>query len=88
MEQVLHSPKVNKNAYKALVAAQYVGVKVETTSDFQMGVSNKSPEFLKLNPIGKVLVFGHIHVFLDALVGTRSSDLQDGGFPCEGKLVD
>lgn len=53
---VLHSPKVNKNAYKTLIAAEYVGVKVETTPDFQMGVTNKTPEFLKLNPIGKVPV--------------------------------
>lgn len=53
---MLHSPKVNKNAYKTLIAAEYVGVKVETTPDFQMGVTNKTPEFLKLNPIGKVIL--------------------------------
>lgn len=76
---MLHSPKVNKNAYKALVAAEYVGVKVETTPDFQMGVSNKTPEFLKLNPMGKVLVFDHSFGFVDALVGIYSSNLQDGG---------
>lgn len=70
LEQVIHAPKVNKNAYKALVAAEYVGVKVETVPDFQMGVSNKSPEFLKLNPIGKVFVFDHSHGFVDAVVGT------------------
>ena len=44
----------NKNAYKALIAAQYAGVKIEVPSDFQMGVTNKTPEFLKLNPHGKV----------------------------------
>ena len=44
----------NKNANKALIAAQYVGVDIEVPSDFQMGVTNKSPEFLKLNPNGKV----------------------------------
>ena len=44
----------NKNAFKALIAAQYVGVDIEVPSDFQMGVTNKTPEFLKLNPNGKV----------------------------------
>jgi elongation factor 1-gamma len=53
---VIHSQKVNKNSYKSLIAAEYVGVKVEMVSDFQMGVTNKSPEFLKMNPIGKVPV--------------------------------
>ncbi|KAK9834888.1 hypothetical protein WJX81_006700 [Elliptochloris bilobata] len=43
----------NKNAFKALIAAQYVGTKIEVPS-FSMGVDNKKPEFLKLNPNGKV----------------------------------
>ena len=77
LEQVIHAPKVNKNVYKALVAAEYVGVKVETVPDFQMGVSNKTPEFLKLNPMGKVFVFDLSHGFVDASVGTYSSNLQD-----------
>lgn len=55
MWQTLHSGKINKNAYKALIAAEYVGVKVNTTPTFEMGVTNKSPEFLKLNPYGKVI---------------------------------
>ncbi|TXG53695.1 hypothetical protein EZV62_018951 [Acer yangbiense] len=53
---VLHSGKGNKNAYKALIAAEYSGVQVKLVEDFQMGVSNKTPEFLKMNPIGKVPV--------------------------------
>jgi hypothetical protein len=44
----------NKNVFKALIAAEYVGVKIELTPSFQMGVTNKTPEFLKLNPLGKV----------------------------------
>jgi len=44
----------NKNAYKALIAAEYVGAKIDVPSDFQMGTDNKKPEFLKLNPNGKV----------------------------------
>lgn len=52
--QVLHTYKGNKGAYKALIAAEYAGVKIEEASNFQMGVTNKTPEFLKMNPIGKV----------------------------------
>ncbi|KAG5569385.1 hypothetical protein H5410_059151 [Solanum commersonii] len=51
-----HSTNNNKNASKALIAAEYTGVKVEHAKDFQMGVSNKTSEFLEMNPIGKVPV--------------------------------
>ena len=44
----------NKNANKALITAQYVGVKVDVPDNFEMGTTNKSPEFLKKNPNGKV----------------------------------
>ena len=44
----------NKNANKGLITAQYVGVKVEVPANFEMGKTNKSPEFLKKNPNGKV----------------------------------
>ncbi|KAK2450629.1 hypothetical protein P8452_14178 [Trifolium repens] len=56
MALILHATKENKNAYKTLIAAEYVGVQVQLVPDFQMGVSNKTPEFLKMNPIGKVPV--------------------------------
>ncbi|KAH9619369.1 hypothetical protein KSS87_011670 [Heliosperma pusillum] len=46
----------NKNGYKALIAAEYSGVNVELAKNFEMGVSNKTPEFLNLNPIGKIPV--------------------------------
>jgi len=36
-----------------LIAAKYVGVSIETP-DFNMGVDNKTPEFLAKNPLGKV----------------------------------
>lgn len=52
--QILHAGNPNKNAWKALIAAEYCGVKVELVKDFQMGVSNKTPEFLEMNPMGKV----------------------------------
>jgi elongation factor 1-gamma len=56
----LHSGAGNKNAYKGLIAAEYSGVKVELVKNFEMGVSNKTPEFLKMNPLGKV---GHIYIY-------------------------
>ncbi|KAJ0026184.1 hypothetical protein Pint_07472 [Pistacia integerrima] len=56
MALVLHAGNTNKNAFKALIAAEYSGVKVELVKNFEMGVSNKTPEFLKMNPIGKVPV--------------------------------
>lgn len=56
MALVLHTTKTNKNAYKILITAEYTGVQVELVQNFEMGVSNKTPEFLKMNPIGKVPV--------------------------------
>ncbi|WVZ77294.1 hypothetical protein U9M48_025177 [Paspalum notatum var. saurae] len=55
MALVLHTSSGNKNAFEGLIAAEYSGIKVELVKDFQMGVSNKTPEFLKMNPIGKKL---------------------------------
>ncbi|KAI3918334.1 hypothetical protein MKX01_041654 [Papaver californicum] len=42
---MLYGPLRNKNVFKALIAAEYSGVDVEVT-----------PEFLKMNPIGKIPV--------------------------------
>ncbi|CAH9108505.1 unnamed protein product [Cuscuta europaea] len=56
MALVLHTFDNNKNAFKSLIAAEYSGVKVELAKNFEMGVSNKTPEFLKMNPLGKVPV--------------------------------
>ncbi|KAK4757494.1 hypothetical protein SAY87_018795 [Trapa incisa] len=56
MALVLHAAKTNKNSYKTLIAAEYSGIKVELAPHFEMGVSNKTPEFIKMNPIGKVPV--------------------------------
>ncbi|CAB4297996.1 unnamed protein product [Prunus armeniaca] len=56
MALVLHAGNTNKNGFKALIAAEYSGVKVELVKNFEMGVSNKSPKFLEMNPIGKVPV--------------------------------
>ncbi|CAL1384194.1 unnamed protein product [Linum trigynum] len=53
---VLHAGKTNKNAFKTLIVAEFSGVKVNLVENFEMGVSNKTPEFLRWNPIGKVPV--------------------------------
>ena len=50
----LHSTKENKNTYKTLIAAKYAGASVNLASGFEMGKTNKTPEFLKMNPNGKV----------------------------------
>ncbi|XP_047324661.1 elongation factor 1-gamma 2-like [Impatiens glandulifera] len=55
MALVLHSTP-NKNVFKTLIVAEYSGVQVDLAPNFQMGVSNKTPEFLKINPIGKIPV--------------------------------
>ena len=52
--QVLQAGRTNKNAFKALIAAEYTGVKVELFKEFEVGVSNRTTEFLKMNPIGNV----------------------------------
>ncbi|XP_076960058.1 elongation factor 1-gamma 2-like [Bidens hawaiensis] len=56
MALVMHVGKPNKNALKILIAAEYVGVDVKCPENFEMGVSNKTPEFLNMNPFGKVPV--------------------------------
>lgn len=56
MALCIHAGSTNKNAMKALIVAEYTCVKVELVKDFQMGLSNKTPEFLGMNPIGKVPV--------------------------------
>jgi len=49
----LYSYPSNKNAYKALIAAEYAGIKIECP-DFRMGVDNRSEDFLRKFPLGKV----------------------------------
>lgn len=49
---ILHAGEGNKNAAKALIAAEYAGVQI-SRAHFQIGVTHKTPEFLKMNPIGK-----------------------------------
>nr|PNR30860.1 hypothetical protein PHYPA_027176 [Physcomitrium patens] len=51
----LHANKLNKNACKSLIAAEYVGFKLETTPGFEL-TDTISPEYLKMNPMGKAPV--------------------------------
>merc|ERR1712186_55222 len=47
----------NFRAQKALIAAKYSGAEVTLAKDFVFGETNKSPEFLKKFPLGKVPAF-------------------------------
>jgi len=44
----------NGNVWKSLIAAKYGGVEIKLAEGFQMGVTNKSPEYLAMNPYGLV----------------------------------
>ncbi|TPX39016.1 hypothetical protein SeMB42_g06517 [Synchytrium endobioticum] len=52
----LHSYPNNPRAAKVLIAAKYNGLEVEQCN-VEMGVTNKSPEFLSKFPLGKVPTF-------------------------------
>ncbi|KAE8711699.1 Elongation factor 1-gamma [Hibiscus syriacus] len=60
--QVLHAGNTNKNAFKALIAAEYSGVEVNLVQNFEMGVSNKTPEFLKMTLLERFLCWKHLRV--------------------------
>jgi len=52
--QTLYTYPENFRAYKALIAAQYSGAQVKVADNFKFGETNKSAEFLKKFPGGKV----------------------------------
>jgi elongation factor 1-gamma len=59
-EGTLYTFPENFRAYKALIAAQFSGAKIKVASespDFTFGETNKSDEFLKKFPLGKVPAF-------------------------------
>merc|ERR1712243_356302 len=47
----------NFRAQKALIAAKYSGAQLTVAKDFVFGETNKSPDFLKKFPLGKVPAF-------------------------------
>ncbi|NP_001036852.1 elongation factor 1-gamma [Bombyx mandarina] len=54
---VLYTYPENFRAYKALIAAQYSGTDVKVAPNFVFGETNKSEDFLKKFPAGKVPAF-------------------------------
>jgi elongation factor 1-gamma len=56
MSYKLIAQKDSPLAAQILIAAAYNGITIETTPDFVVGRDNKTPEFLKKNPNGKVPV--------------------------------
>lgn len=60
--QTLYTYPENWRAFKALIAAQYSGAKIKVLSSpphFHFGQTNKTPEFLRKFPVGKVSLWGH-----------------------------
>ncbi|KAI7834435.1 glutathione S-transferase [Kickxella alabastrina] len=53
----LIGPMPNPRNFKARIVAVITGLELGTTPDFQMGVDNKTPEYLAKYPAGKVPVF-------------------------------
>ncbi|KAJ2359939.1 Elongation factor 1-gamma, partial [Coemansia sp. RSA 2607] len=53
----LYGPTVNFRNYKARIVAKYLGLDIDITPEFQMGVDNKTPEYLAKYPAGKAPVF-------------------------------
>ncbi|KAF3621429.1 putative coiled-coil domain-containing protein 94 -like protein [Capsicum annuum] len=78
--KVLHSKNNNKNATKAFIAAEYM-CKVKLAKDFQMGASNKTPEFLEMTPIEKSGANGCEVIVIEKLRGQHISSMKfENGF--------
>lgn len=45
-----------RRSRKILITAAYTGVDIDAVTPFEFGVDNKTPEYLKLNPMGKIPV--------------------------------
>ncbi|PSN35457.1 Alanine--tRNA ligase [Blattella germanica] len=54
---LIHTYANNIRAYRGLIAAQYSGTSIKTTSTFQMGETNQSQSYLQKFPLGKVPAF-------------------------------
>lgn len=53
---LLYTYPENFRAYKALIAAQFSGANLKIAPGFVFGKCNKSEEFLKKFPLGKVRI--------------------------------
>ncbi|GKV24465.1 hypothetical protein SLEP1_g34078 [Rubroshorea leprosula] len=52
------------NVFKTLIAAECSGIEVKLIRNFETVVSNETPEFLKMNPIGMLVMFSKNYFFL------------------------
>jgi elongation factor 1-gamma len=52
----IYSYPDNFRVWKTQIAAAYNHIDIEVVTDFKFGVDNKTPEFLRKNPLGKVPV--------------------------------
>lgn len=57
MFQTLYTYPENFRAFKALIAAQYGGGNVKVAPGFVFGETNKTENFLKKFPLGKVNIY-------------------------------
>ncbi|GAB4849173.1 hypothetical protein Ancab_003983, partial [Ancistrocladus abbreviatus] len=53
---VFHAGKTKKNSFKALIVAECTILRVNLAESFEIGVTNKTPEFIMMNTITKVPV--------------------------------
>lgn len=76
----LYTSTGNKNGFKALIAAEFAGVHIDVLP-FQWGETNKSPDFLRLTPIGKIPVLQTPHgsVFESNAIARYVARLSDKG---------
>lgn len=51
--EIISGPK-NKRVWKAHIVSQFNGVAFKENNDFKMGETNRTEEFLKLNPLGQI----------------------------------
>jgi len=95
MAMKLYTYPGNVKAQKSLIAALYNGVAIQVPTNFEMGKDNKSPEFLALNPNGKVplletpegAVFESNAIFRYVLRSSLATSLY-GATPLQAAQVD
>merc|ERR1712087_435764 len=63
MSLKLYTYAGNKDAYKALITAEYVGVVLDVPP-FRMGKDNKDSDFLEMSPRGQIPVLEHKGTYL------------------------
>jgi len=84
----LYTTPGNPRAAKALIAAAYNNVQIDVVPDFQFGVTNKTKEYLKLNPNGKIptLVTPEGAIWESNAIARYVARLADNGLYGRNKL--